>query len=59
MPDITANSSIGLILVWEIELKMNWLEIFAVEPTNDAIPNPIPLKGKGNISVMYKKKTEK
>ena len=38
---------------------MNWLEIFAVEPTNDAMPNPIPLKGKGKISVMNKKKTEK
>ena len=38
---------------------MNWLEMLAVEPSNEAIPNPIPLKGKGNISVMYRKKIEK
>ncbi len=28
------------------------------EPKSEAIPNPIPLRGSGNISVMYKKKTD-
>ena len=33
--------------------------MFAVEASNEAMPNPIPHRGKGKISVMYKKKTEK
>jgi hypothetical protein len=33
--------------------------MFPIEPTNEAMPNPIPLKGKGNNYVINKKKTEK
>jgi hypothetical protein len=33
--------------------------MFPIEPTNDAMPKPIPLRGKGNICVINKKKTEK
>lgn len=57
--DIPLKIIIGFIFVFEIELSTNWLLIFAKAPNVEVIPNPIPLKGKGYISVINKKKTEK
>lgn len=57
--DIPLKIIIGFILVFEIELSTNWLVIFAKAPNVEVIPNPIPLKGNGYISVINKKKTEK
>lgn len=50
---------IGFILVLEIELNTNWLLILANAPNEEDIPNPIPRKGNGYISVTNKKNTEK
>lgn len=59
IPHITANKIIGSIFVSEEELRINWLLKFANPPKNEVIPNPIPLKGSGKSSVIYKKNTEK
>lgn len=57
--DITVNSTIGFNLVYDIEDSTNWLLILPNAPKKELIPKPIPLNGRGNISVIYKKKTEK
>lgn len=33
---------------------MNWPHIDAIAPNADTIPNPVPLSGKGKISVTNK-----
>ena len=55
--DKIANNTIGLCFLSANVVKINWLPVEAIAPPRDTIPNPVPLNGKGNISVMYKKNT--
>lgn len=57
--EITLKIIIGFIFVLDIELNINWLLILANAPNAEDIPNPIPLIGKGYISVTKRKNTEK
>ena len=50
--DISANIIIGLSFIDESELNINWLDMLPIDPKTELIPNPIPLRGKGNSSVM-------
>ncbi len=53
--DRMLNKNIGLMPRAYKSVNIYCPAVVAIAPQADIIPKPVPLKGKGNISVTYKK----